>query len=384
MICSSWPVPSVTVTSACVSPRVNSAEPCERGRTPTSETIGRTVLVSRPSTRTPVDSVASRNVDFSRSLSTPASAPASTLFVAGMAVENELLGLGDLFLARELVRLAERRGQRVAADVSRVRREFAAVLDFRQRPRPCGAVPGKFGDCLDHGLIGVMRKHDGAQHLLLGKLPGFRLDHHHGVRMTRDHQIEAAVAHLLDGGVENVFAVDKAHPGAADRSPEGNSRQRERRRSADKRDDVGIVLEVVRQHGADDLRLVAEARREQRPDRAVDNARGERLLFRRATLALEETAWNLACGERLFLIVHGERKEIDALPRLPLGDGGAQHDSVAVTRKHGPVGLTCDPSGLERQLATAPDEFLPVNGKHPCLFLFFHVADASMRRRSPM
>ena len=38
-------------------------------------------------------------------------------------------------------------------------------------------------------------------------------------------------------------------------------------------DDVGIVLQVVAQHGADDLRLVAEARREQRADRPVDQAR---------------------------------------------------------------------------------------------------------------
>ena len=34
MICASRPVPSVVTTSACVSPRVNSAEPCVRGSTP--------------------------------------------------------------------------------------------------------------------------------------------------------------------------------------------------------------------------------------------------------------------------------------------------------------------------------------------------------------
>src|SRR6266446_1186017 len=51
MICSSRPVPSVTVTSAWVSPRVNSAEPWVRGRTPTRQLIGRTVRVSRPSMR---------------------------------------------------------------------------------------------------------------------------------------------------------------------------------------------------------------------------------------------------------------------------------------------------------------------------------------------
>src|SRR4029453_15823126 len=53
MICSSWPVPSVATTSAWVSPRVNSEEPWARGSTPTSATIGRTVLVSRASRRLP-------------------------------------------------------------------------------------------------------------------------------------------------------------------------------------------------------------------------------------------------------------------------------------------------------------------------------------------
>src|SRR5574341_157086 len=51
MICSSRPVPRVTVTSACVSPLVNSAEPWVRGSTPTRTLIGRTVRVSRPSIR---------------------------------------------------------------------------------------------------------------------------------------------------------------------------------------------------------------------------------------------------------------------------------------------------------------------------------------------
>ena len=51
MICSSRPVPSVTLTSAWVSPRVNSAEPWVRGSTPTRTLIGRTVRVSRPSIR---------------------------------------------------------------------------------------------------------------------------------------------------------------------------------------------------------------------------------------------------------------------------------------------------------------------------------------------
>ena len=51
MRCASRSVPSVATTTACVSPRVNSAEPCVRGRMPVRISIGRTVRVSRPSMR---------------------------------------------------------------------------------------------------------------------------------------------------------------------------------------------------------------------------------------------------------------------------------------------------------------------------------------------
>ena len=66
MICSSRPVPRVTVTNACVSPRVKSAEPCVRGSTPTRTVIGRTVRVSRPSMRGSPSRIWLRTIDDSR------------------------------------------------------------------------------------------------------------------------------------------------------------------------------------------------------------------------------------------------------------------------------------------------------------------------------
>ena len=51
--CTSFAVPSVTATSACVWPRVNSAEPCARGSTLVSIEIARTSFGLRPSTRLP-------------------------------------------------------------------------------------------------------------------------------------------------------------------------------------------------------------------------------------------------------------------------------------------------------------------------------------------
>ena len=53
IFCASSAVPSVQVTSACVSPRVNTAEPWTRGSTPVSIQIGRISSNLRPSRRTP-------------------------------------------------------------------------------------------------------------------------------------------------------------------------------------------------------------------------------------------------------------------------------------------------------------------------------------------
>ncbi len=61
MICWASVPASVTTPSACVSPRVNSTEPCTRGSTPTSIVIGRMSSGLRPSARTPWSRIDSRS-----------------------------------------------------------------------------------------------------------------------------------------------------------------------------------------------------------------------------------------------------------------------------------------------------------------------------------
>jgi len=68
----------------------------------------------------------------------------------------------------------------------------------------------------------------------------------------------------------------------------------------------------VRQRGDDDLRIAAPAVGEQRPDRPVDQPRGQRLLLGRTTFALEIAAGDAACSVEFFLIIDGERQEVDA------------------------------------------------------------------------
>ena len=118
------------------------------------------------------------------------------------------------------------------------------------------------------------------------------------------------VLHLLDRRVDLDLALDDADPGRADRAHERHAGQRQRGGGGDHRQNVGIVLEVIGEHGRDDLRLAAELVGEQRADRPVDQARRQRLALGRAAFALEVAAGNAAGGEGLLLIVDGEGEEV--------------------------------------------------------------------------
>ena len=209
-----------------------------------------------------------------------------------------------------------------------------------------------------------MGEHDAAQHFVLAQFLDLGLDHHHRVVGAGDDEVHAVVlAQLVEGRVEHVLAVDEADARGADRAHERHAGDRQRRRGRDHGHDVGIVLQVVRQHGHDDLRLMLEALDEQRADRAVDQAGDQGLLLRRAAFALEEAAGDLAGGEGLLLVVDGQREEVEAGPRRLFRNDGGQHDGLAVGGQHRAVGLPGDAAGLEGQLAPAPVETGATNPK---------------------
>ncbi len=209
-----------------------------------------------------------------------------------------------------------------------------------------------------------MAEHHGAEHHVLGQLLGLGFDHQHAFLRAGDDEVEIRLRHLLDLRVELVLAVDIADARGSDRPHERDAGNGERRRRADQGDDVGVVLHVMRQHRADDLRLVAESVGEERADRAVDEAGDQRLLLARPALALEEAAGDLARRERLLLVVDGQREKIDPHARRLVGHRRAQHDRVAIRRQYGAVGLARDAPGLEHELAPAPHHFLTGNLEH--------------------
>ena len=169
-----------------------------------------------------------------------------------------------------------------------------------QLARLLGGLLGELDDRLDHRLEMPVAEHHGAEHHVFGQFLGFGFDHQHGVAGAGDDEVELALGHLVDQRVEHIFAVDEADARGADRAHEGRARQRQRGGRGDQRENVGIVLHVVRERGDDHLGLVAPAVGEQRTDRAVDQAGDQRLLFGRTAFALEIAAGNAAGGIDIF------------------------------------------------------------------------------------
>ena len=202
-----------------------------------------------------------------------------------------------------------------------------------------------------------MGEHHGAEHLVLGQLLGLGFDHHHRVAGAGDDQVELAFGELRLARVEDVFALDETDARGADRAHERHSGERQRGRRGDHRDDVGLVLAVVGEDLRDAQDFVVEAFGEQRPDRTVDQSAGQRFLFGRPALALEEAAGNASRGREFFLVVDGQREEV--LPLLDRLGGGdrAQHHGFAEGRENRAVGLAGNAARFELQGLSAPLDF---------------------------
>jgi hypothetical protein len=105
---------------------------------------------------------------------------------------------------------------------------------------------------------------------------------------------------------------------------------------------------IDRQRDRHELRLEAPALGEERADRTVDHARGQRALLAGTTLALEEGAGDLARGVHALLDIHRQREEVDVTDVA--GGRGAQHHGVAGGDDDGATSLLGQLAGLERDL----------------------------------
>ena len=110
---------------------------------------------------------------------------------------------------------------------------------------------------------------------------------------------------------------------------------------------------VGRDDQRDDLRLAAPAVREERADRAIDQAAREHFLFGRLAFALEEPAGDPARGVGVLLVIAGERQEVDPFARVRVGAGGHEDHGVAQADDHRAVGLLGHAAGFDGDGASA-------------------------------
>src|SRR5581483_521629 len=197
----------------------------------------------------------------------------------------------------------------------------------------------------------AVRELERLEERVLRHLVGARLDHRQAVLRADDDQVERRLLRVLQRRVDDepaLLAAADAH--GADRAEERERGDHERRGGAVDAQDVVPGDHVGAQHRADHLHLVAEALRPERPDRAVDHARGEDRPLGGASLALEEAARDLAGGVHALLDVDRQGEEVRTFARLRAALGGGEHHRVAAADDDGAVRLLRELAGLEADL----------------------------------
>ncbi len=315
---SSFSVPRAATLSACVWPRVKSAEPCVRGARPTS-------IVDR--------------ADLVRGAAVGALLVDGDALADGRLLERVERQLGRGRASRRSPRRPGRPRLLEDCRLDGLRRVLALelVLDLRGRVercavrgvdlrragprRPSAPRPRSWACRPSRPARAVRRRACGSRRARCRARRGSRprrsrcapgLDHEDRVLGAGHDRSSSVVSRRSSSSrVDDEVAVDLADAHRADGRGERDVGDHERGGRAVHRQDVVRVDVVDRQRDRDELRLEAPALGEQRPDRPVDHAGGQRALLPRAALALEERAGDLAGGVHPLLDVHRQREEVD-------------------------------------------------------------------------
>src|SRR3972149_6098313 len=223
IFCSSFLVPSVTATSAWVSPRVKRADPWALGRYSTSDQIGRISFTLRPSTRSPLSTISRRTSacstfsKYSRALGRPASAIPRP---PGLVDPERLSVLTEHRLERLRPDLLLVDGQ----GLDHLGRGGVSDPGLEGRIRPgCGIEgPARLGrpghELLLHPgepLALLLTEGESLEHLLLADLLAARLDHEDRVLGAGEDELQRRGSHLGIRRVGDELAAREGHTNGA-------------------------------------------------------------------------------------------------------------------------------------------------------------------------
>ena len=238
------------------------------------------------------------------------------------------------------------------------------VIRAFERERLLRGFLGQLDDRVDDGLERLVTGFHGAEHDFFRKLFGFGFNHHHTFSGAGDDEVELEVFHLLGGRVDDVLAILVADAGRCDRAGERCAGDHEGGGGGDHADHVGIVFLVVGKNRHGDLDFVLEAVGEQRTDRTVDEARGQRLLVGGTAFAFEVAAGNAASRVIALKVVHGQREEVLAFLRLPCVHDRRENSGLAISRQHSAVSLPRNAASFQRERTSRPIDRHAFNVKH--------------------
>ncbi len=168
-----------------------------------------------------------------------------------------------------------------------------------------------------HNLFDLaVSKLDRGQDHLFGFLFCARLDHHDAVLVADYHDVHCRRGALRVGGIHHKLAVHASHAHRAHRRAKRNVGERQSRGRAIDADHIGVVFLVGGKNQRNQLRFIAKSIREERAQRPIDLATRQNLLFAGPALALDKSAGNASAGVGVLAVIHREREEIDAFPRV--------------------------------------------------------------------
>jgi hypothetical protein len=178
-------------------------------------------------------------------------------------------------------------------------------------------------------------------------------DHHNAVGGTDDHNVHQALTHLIVGGVNNKSPADLTDAHGADGTEERNVGQSECGGCAVDSENIGIVAGIGGEHEGDDLGLALKPLGKHGTHWPINLAAGEHFALAHAAFALDEASGKASASVGVFAVVDGEGEEIDTLARVGIGDGGGEHNVIALANDGGAVGLLGQLSSFKRQFFAA-------------------------------
>jgi hypothetical protein len=181
-------------------------------------------------------------------------------------------------------------------------------------------------------LDGLVREVQRVDHVVLRDLQHLALDHHDGVLLTCDDEVEVGLCAVVARGVDDPLAVDAADAHVRRGPVERSSGEDQRCGRAHAGHDVGVDLAGLRRSRC----RGPGPRCGSRPGRAGAWC-GRRGATRAppcrsgGPFALHEAAGEHAAGAELLAVVHGQREEALALADVLVEDDGAEHHRVALS-----------------------------------------------------